>query len=71
MDYVKHASTSPMKNVFCRFHTINQNLAPNISFKKRGILKFLVKFLEAVFGFFIKVKVILTNYSIVEADSDI
>lgn len=60
MDYVKHASTSPMKNVFYRFHTIVQNLAPNMSFKKRGILKFFVKFLEAVFGPFIKVKVILT-----------
>jgi len=42
----------------------------NISCKKRGILKFLVKFLGAVFGSSIKGKGYFDN-SIVEADSDI
>ena len=70
MDYVKHASTSPMKNVFCRFYTMVQNLAPKFHLKKGGILKFLVKFQEAVFGSFTKGKGYFDN-SIVEADSDI
>ena len=47
-----------------------QNLAPKFHLKKGGILKFLVKFQEAVFGSFTKGKGYFDN-SIVEADSDI